>query len=62
MLAEKFMLLLEVLRSHTCPDGNQRVVSLSPHIPVKLPDGKPHRDQARLAGITNSVSQDLMTQ
>jgi hypothetical protein len=45
MLAEKFMLLLEVLRSHTCPDGNQCVMSLSPHIPVKLPVEKSPRSQ-----------------
>ena len=36
MLAEKFMLLLETLRSHVQADGSQRVVSFSPHVPVKL--------------------------
>jgi hypothetical protein len=40
MLAEKFLLLLETLRSHANPDGSLRVVSSSPHIPVKLPDAK----------------------
>jgi hypothetical protein len=40
MLAEKFLLLLETLRSHAHPDGSPRVVSSSPHIPVKLPDAK----------------------
>jgi hypothetical protein len=40
MLAEKFFLLLEVLRSHTYPDGSPRVVSSSPHVPVKLPSAK----------------------
>ena len=38
MLAEKFMLLLETLRSHTqAADGSTRVVSSSPHVPFKLP-------------------------
>jgi hypothetical protein len=42
MLAEKFILLLETLRSQSqshC-DGGPRVVSISPHIPVKLADAK----------------------
>ena len=37
MLAEKFFLLLETLKSHTAPDGTTRVVSDSPHVSVKLP-------------------------
>ena len=38
MLPEKFILLIETLKSHTSPDGSYpRVVSTSPHIPVKLP-------------------------
>jgi hypothetical protein len=37
MLAEKFFLLLEMLRSHTQLDGSLRVVSNSPHVPTKLP-------------------------
>jgi len=37
MLAEKFILLLETLKSHTSPDGSTRVASSSPHVPVKLP-------------------------
>jgi hypothetical protein len=36
MLAEKFFLLLETLRSHRQDDGAPRVVSTSPHVPVKL--------------------------
>jgi hypothetical protein len=40
MLAEKFILLLETLRSHTFPDGGPRVVSASPHVPMKLPSGQ----------------------
>jgi hypothetical protein len=37
MLAEKFFLLLETLRSHSYPDGSPRVLSTAPHVPVKLP-------------------------
>jgi hypothetical protein len=38
MLAEKFILLIETLRSHTShPDGSPRAVSTSPHVPVKSP-------------------------
>ena len=37
MLAEKFFLLLETLKSHSYPDGSPRVVSTAPHVPVKLP-------------------------
>ena len=37
MLAEKFILLMETLKSHPSPDGDPRVVSTSPHVPVKLP-------------------------
>jgi hypothetical protein len=40
MLAEKFLLLLETLRSRTQPDGSVRVVSTSTHIPVQLPEVK----------------------
>lgn len=40
MLAEKFFLLLETLKGRGHPDGSPRVVSTSPHIPVKLPDRK----------------------
>ena len=39
MLAEKFFLFLEsIIRSHTYSDGSPRVVSSSPHVPVKLPE------------------------
>jgi hypothetical protein len=40
MLAEKFFLVLETLRSHSHDDGAPRVVSTSPHVPVKLRDDK----------------------
>jgi hypothetical protein len=40
MLAEKFFLLLEMLRSRTYPDGSPRVVSSSPHVPATLPGAK----------------------
>jgi hypothetical protein len=37
MLAEKFILLLEsLIRVQTHSDGSPRVVSTSPHVPVKL--------------------------
>jgi len=39
MLAEKFILLIETIRSHAHPDGSPRVVSNSPHVPIKLPSG-----------------------
>jgi hypothetical protein len=38
MLAEKFIIYLEALiRSPAYADGSPRVVSTSPHVPVKLP-------------------------
>jgi hypothetical protein len=37
MLAEKFIVLIEMLRSQTYRDGSPRVVSTSPHVPVALP-------------------------
>ena len=37
MLAEKFFLMLEALKRSTHEDGSPRVISTSPHIPVKLP-------------------------
>ena len=40
MLAEKFFLVIETLRSRTYPDGGPRAVSTSPHVPVKLPDAR----------------------
>ena len=38
MLAEKFFLVLESLirGDSTYPDGSTRVISTSPHVPVKL--------------------------
>ena len=46
MLAEKFLLLLEMLRSRQQSDGSPRVVSTSPHVPVQLPrfDRIAHKD------------------
>jgi hypothetical protein len=35
MLAEKFFLVLETLKSNTHPDGGPRAVSTAPHVPVK---------------------------
>jgi hypothetical protein len=40
MLAEKFILLLETLRSQRHPDGGPRIVSTSPHVPVTLAGAK----------------------
>ena len=37
MLAEKFFLMLEALKRNTYQDGSPRVISTSPHVPVKLP-------------------------
>jgi hypothetical protein len=40
MLAEKLLLVLEsLIRNQGHNDGGPRVVSSSPHIPVKLPPG-----------------------
>ncbi len=36
MLAEKFFLLLETIRSHTYDDGSPRVTSASRHVPINL--------------------------
>jgi hypothetical protein len=41
MLAEKFILLVETLKNHASPDGAPRVVSVSPHVPVKFPAASP---------------------
>jgi hypothetical protein len=42
MLAEKFFLYLEALikSQQTHSDGSPRVISSSPHVPVKLPVAK----------------------
>ena len=44
MLAEKFFLYLEALikgqQSPNYADGSPRVISSSPHVPVKLPEWK----------------------
>jgi hypothetical protein len=41
MLAEKFFLLLEaLLKNQSYADGSPRVISTSPHVPVKLPEPK----------------------
>jgi hypothetical protein len=39
MLAEKFMLFLETLKSRTRPDGSAIVISTSPHVPIKFSAG-----------------------
>ncbi len=41
MLAEKFFLYLEALiKSQGHSDGSPRVISSSPHVPVRLPEQK----------------------
>jgi hypothetical protein len=45
MLAEKFLLLLETLRSHANDDGSPRVVSTSPHIAIDLAETDPSPDR-----------------
>ncbi len=40
MLAEKFFLLLETLRSHSSDDKPPMVLPAAPHIPIKLPRWK----------------------
>ena len=40
MLAEKFFLVLETLKSNAAPDGSPIVVSTTKHIPVKTPPKK----------------------
>lgn len=37
MLAEKFLLLLETIKSHRHPDGAPHVRSTVPFVPVRLP-------------------------
>jgi hypothetical protein len=37
MLAEKFILLIETLRSRSHPDGSPIMVSTSRHVPIDLP-------------------------
>src|SRR5258708_36979617 len=38
MLAEKFILLIETLRSRAHPDDSPTGVTTSPHVPAKLPN------------------------
>ena len=45
MLAEKFLLLLETLRSHANDDGSPRIISTSPHIAIDLAETNPSRDR-----------------
>jgi hypothetical protein len=40
MLAEKFFLLLETLKSNVHADGSSTVVSTSRHVPIKLPENR----------------------
>jgi len=40
MLAEKFFLVLETLRSHASDDKRPIVINAARHIPITLPRGK----------------------
>jgi hypothetical protein len=46
MLAEKFFLILETLRSHASDDRPYIVISTAPHIPFKLPRRKKSSPEA----------------
>jgi hypothetical protein len=41
MLAEKFFLLLETIRSNQHRDAGLRMVSTSPHVPIELSGVRP---------------------
>ena len=47
MLAEKFFLLLETLKSRSYADGSYRAVSTSRHVPIELPNAKYRAPEAR---------------
>jgi hypothetical protein len=47
MLAEKFFLLLETLKSRSYPDGSFRVISTSRHVPIDLPNAKYLKTEAK---------------
>jgi hypothetical protein len=47
MLAEKFFLLLETLKSRSYADGSYRVVSTSRHVPIELPNANIRTPEAR---------------
>jgi hypothetical protein len=55
MLAEKFFLLLETIRSHTYDDGAPRVTSASRHVPINLigAKGTSPRPQPRFRSAQN---------
>ena len=57
MLSEKFFLMLEMLRLRNYPDGGPRVVSTSPHVPVKLPTS----DRATVAKLPTSPRWTALT-
>ena len=41
MLAEKFFMFLEaLLKTQSHADGSPRVISTSPHVPIRLPERK----------------------
>jgi hypothetical protein len=46
MLAEKFFLILETLRSHSSDDKPPIVISTAPHVAIKLPRKKKANPEA----------------
>ena len=51
MLAEKFLLLLETLRSHAQDDGSPRIISTSPHIAIDLAEAGSDRSRRMEASV-----------
>lgn len=53
MLAEKFLLLLETLRSNAHDDGSPRIISTSPHVAIDLADAGSDRNR-RMEALADS--------
>jgi hypothetical protein len=51
MLAEKFLLLLETLRSNAHDDGSPRIISTSPHVAIDLAEAGSGRSQRMEASV-----------
>jgi len=47
MLAEKFLLLLETLRSNAHDDGAPRIISTSPHVAIDRAETRSGQDEPR---------------
>jgi hypothetical protein len=57
MLAEKFFLVLETLKSHAS-DGSAKVVSTAPHIPLSC---QPSQEAASVGGLSRPSRRTLIT-